>query len=285
VRQEGWNVSFSGGFTVSGLTSRVFSVKTDNGVKKVFEEPDKQDHQKLGAASFVHLFHDGVAWKQLQPALAFGIGINSDNHAEYLLGAGLRFGDRATFNVGRVWGSVSRLPNGVTTDAPVTDDNVLNNLGTQVVSRWFVALTYSFIDTKDRLLKPFAQEAAATPTNKPSVDAKQPAVDLTPEVLADIKTSAKQNETYQSITPVWSLLNPNGAAKLQICDVEAQKGPDNKAQVTVHVKSADPNQLQILNAAGKSGDASDAISKAVLDGKKETVAVGQVTFDTGKCPQ
>ena len=57
---------------------------------------------------------------------------------------------------GVVWGAVSTLPKGVAVGDPVSDPNLLNNLGTQTDKKWFFALTYSFIDTKDRLQKPFA---------------------------------------------------------------------------------------------------------------------------------
>lgn len=131
VRLE-WNLSFGGGFTVSGLTNPVYRIQKDKeGVKTIVPDSEKEDSRKLGAPSFVHVFHDAVQWKQLAPALAFGLGIGNDNHTEYMVGAGLRLGDQATINAGRAWGSIARLPTGVSLNTTITDDNTLNNLGTQ----------------------------------------------------------------------------------------------------------------------------------------------------------
>lgn len=169
VREPDFGISFSGGFTFSGLTNPVFAIKTENGIKTVVEEQDKEDDYRLGAASFVHVYHDNFRpFGRLQPALALGIGINGDSHAEYLVGAALRLGDQATVNVGMAWGSVQRLPNGLAVNDPVTNDNVLNNLGTRVVSRWFFALSYTFIDAKSRLLKPFADPGGAGTAPRPA---------------------------------------------------------------------------------------------------------------------
>ena len=167
VREQEWGISFSGGFTFSGLTSPVFGIKTENNIKRIVEEPGKQDKMKLGAASFVHVFHDSVKIRGLQPALAFGLGINTDNKSEYFVGIGFRLGDKATINVGVAGGSITRLPNGVDSETPITDDNVLNNMGSRTVAKAFFALTYAFIDTKERFKKPFATDnAAAADTGK-----------------------------------------------------------------------------------------------------------------------
>jgi hypothetical protein len=281
VRHETWNLSFSGGFTISGLTDRVFALKTENAVKTVIEEPDKEDSHKLGAASFVHLFHDNVAWKQLQPALGFGLGINGDNRAEYLVGAGLRFGDRATFNVGRVWGSVARLPNGVTLGAPATDDNVLNNLGSQVVSRWFFALTYAFIDTKDRLLKPFAQESAGGGAGGTAAEAKAAGA-VTEDALEAVKAAAADPKTYEGVGALKSMLDASGANKVDICGADAKASADGKSiEATVHLKAASNAQLGILNGANVASGARAAIGQRA----KPAQNVTRAAFDSGKCPQ
>ena len=159
VDQDDWNVSFEGGFTFSGLTSPVYSVVpgVNGGPKQLIEEPDKRDEVRLGAASFVQVFHDRLEWKGMKLSLAFGLGINGDNRAEYLLGGAVKFGDKASLIGGLAWGSVARLPNGVAL-GPVTDDNVISNLGSQSVRSWFFGLSYSFVSTeaKGKLSKPFA---------------------------------------------------------------------------------------------------------------------------------
>jgi hypothetical protein len=211
VNQRSWNLSFSGGFTVSGLTNPEFSIVTTDGVKKVIRETDKENTRKLGVASFVHLFHDDVQWKQLHPALGFGLGINNDNRTEYMLAGALRFGDKATINIGRVWGSIDRLPNGTTFDTPITDDNILSNKGTQVVSRWFFALSYSFIDTKDRLTKPFAPDTGQGTADTRREPAAPSANDQNASAAA-VQAAAKEAATYSTIAELVSA--PRGSKPL-----------------------------------------------------------------------
>ena len=256
VRQSEWGLSFSGGFTISGLTNKVFAIKTENGVKKVIEEPDKADERKLGAASFVHVFHDRAAWKGLQPALGFGLGISGDNKAEYLIGAGLRLGDKATLNLGWAWGSISRLPNGVTFDTPIADDNVLNNLGTQVVRRVFVGLSYSFIDTKERLLKPFASDqktttpAAATPESGSKPGA------LSGGIVDSFKAIAGTVATYKGNADVSAALGDTS-----ICSADASDAGGKTVSVMVHLKGASEAQLAKLKSLGKA--AAESVNAAV----------------------
>jgi hypothetical protein len=274
IRQQQWNISFSGAFTFSGLTDPVFSLKTENNVKKVFEEPDKQDSVKLGAASFVHLFHDGVKFKQLQPALGFGLGINSDSRAEYMVGAALRFGDKATINFGRAWGSIARLPNGTTFDTPVTDDNVLNNLGRRNVSRWFFAISYAFIDTRDRLLKPFAPETAAPPgeTKMPEQSGEPD-----PASVKAIVDAAKNAASYAGAT---GLEVP--ATAQAVCDATAAKKDAKSVDVTVKVKASD-DQLKTLNADATKKAAATKVGVAAEKAfPKLSVSIASVTF--AACP-
>jgi len=235
VREQNWGISFSGGFTFSGLTSPVYGLRTENNVKRIFREPDKEDDRRLGAASFVHVFHDGVAWKGLQPAVAFGLGINSDNRAEYFLGAGLRLGDKATINAGLAFGSIARLPNGVTLDTPVTDDNVLNNLGSQVVRRYFFSISYGFIDTRDRLKKPFAADA---PAATPAAVAQPKPTSGSGTNQKIIETLAQNADTYAAIPEM------KGVA---ICRAEVKPGDGNSLVVVLHVK--DPAHLTSLSAS------------------------------------
>lgn len=238
VNQRSWNLSFSGGFTVSGLTDPEFSVVTTNGTKNVVREREKEGSHKLGAASFVHLFNDNLQWKQLQPALGFGLGINNNNRTEYMIGAGLRFGDKATFNVGRVWGAIDRLPNGITFDTPITDDNVLANKGTQVVSRWFFALTYSFIDTKDRLTKPFAPDTGQAAT---------PASPRTANVLPDraslvaLQEAAKSTATYKTIPEI------AGIVQKGICDATTTADA-SKTVINVTVRGASASEIGTMQS-------------------------------------
>jgi len=155
-----WDLSFSGGFTVSNLVSPVYSLQphpTAAGKMQVKESSDQEDAVKLGFASFVHIYHTR------HPSIApmFGLGIREDNKTEFFLGLGYRFSDSASLNGGIAWGPVSRLPNGVNTTDPVSDNNVLTNLPTRTAKGVFVAISYSFLHVRDRLEKPFAGDNSA----------------------------------------------------------------------------------------------------------------------------
>jgi hypothetical protein len=240
VNQRSWNLSFSGGFTVSGLTDPEFSIVTTDGVKNVIREHEKESTRRLGAASFVHLFNDDIQWKHLHPAIGFGLGINDDNRTEYMVGGALRFADKATINVGRVWGSIDRLPNGINFDTPINDDNVLANKGKQVVSRWFFALTYSFIDTKDRLTKPFAPDRGqAESTTEEAASAARGAADKAS--VTAVQEAAKATGTYKAIAEI------AGAVAKGICDATTT-GDSAKTVVTVKVKGASSAELTAMQS-------------------------------------
>ena len=153
--QEDWDLSFSGAFTLSSLSNPMYYLRAhpDDATKKqVQEDPDKSDAVNLGIGAFVHLFHQRHPWL----AGSFGLGIREGNKMEYFLGGGLRASDKATINAGVVFGPVSRLPNGVDTTRPVSDDNVLNDLPTRIQRGFFVGISYSFIDVRNRFQAPFA---------------------------------------------------------------------------------------------------------------------------------
>lgn len=267
VREKKWGLSFSGGFTFSGLTSPVYGLRADGDTKMIVDETDaKGDKIKLGAASFVHVFHDQVRMGRLQPAVAFGLGINSDNRSEYFLGVGLRLGDLATVNIGGAFGSVSRLPNGVDMAKPVTDDNILSNLGSKVVGRLFFGVSFSFVDTKDNLKKPFASEAAA---EKAPAKAGTGAKDTTAAVkteVAVIKGVAVETEIYKDISAM---------SQVKICDADVKASEDGKS-ATVTLKVGPAGALDALKAKPVVDAVTGAIRKAV--GDKATMTINPVEF-------
>src|SRR5260221_9050854 len=167
-----------------------------------------------------------------------------------MAGRGVRMGDKATVNFGRTWGSTSRLPNGVAVSDPVTDDNVLNNLGNRTVKRWFLGLSYSFIDRKERLLKPFAEAPPSTVAKGAAAPAADAAT-LSAGVQANIKALANDPDNYKN-TALKKLLKPDGPAT--ICKVEVSPA----GKVVVHLKDA---------AAG----ALDALPKSVGDDVKTAI--------------
>ena len=89
--------------------------------------------------------------------ISFGLGIREDNKAQYFLGLGYRFGSRATLHAGVTMGSVDRLPVGVGANDVVTDENILKNLGQYTDVRPFVAISYSFLGSRDRMKVPFGE--------------------------------------------------------------------------------------------------------------------------------
>jgi hypothetical protein len=292
IRQQEWNVSFSGGFTISNLTNPVFAIRetkestgtapnvTTTSVKRVVEEPDKQDRRRLGAASFVHLTHDSWDFGHgVQPGLAFGLGIGEDNRTEYLLGLALKLGDKATINFGRVWGAINRLPDGLDSSQPVTSDNVLNNLGSKTVAKWFFALSYSFIGgAKDKLLKPFADQPATVATKgrdgTQGAATEPDSVDVSAAQRAALEAAAKDTNTYKDVGDLKDLA-------ATICKVEVNaKGTKAGEKVTtavkIHVKSD-----SLATFAGKGKAAATAINKAV---KTELAVAAKDTVDFAPCP-
>jgi hypothetical protein len=97
-------------------------------------------------------------------------------------------------------------------------------------------LSFAFIDTKDRLTKPFATPPAtpaATPgTEKPS----SPTPDA--KAIKIIETLAQAPDTYESIKEMSSV---------GICRAEVKAGEKNTVSVTLHVK--DPAVLPKLQEA------------------------------------
>lgn len=251
VREKKWGLSFSGGFTFSGLTSPVYGIETNGETKRIVDETaEKGDERKLGVASFVHAFHDKVKVGRLQPSLAFGLGINGDNRSEYFVGAGLRLGDLATINLGRAYGSISRLPNGVDISRPVTDDNILSNLGSKVVGRYFFAVTFSFIDTRDHLKKPFASDAGAPQSAAAPAAGGAEESDADPlELLRNIAANA---ELYEGIPAMQGIT---------VCRVDVAADDKKAATVTLHVKEA--AALESLSVTAVVTAVTDAVKAAI----------------------
>jgi hypothetical protein len=180
VRDITWDISFTGGFTVSSLTNPVFAIETDpdGTTKRVIEDSEKKDAVNLGIGAFVHVFHQRLPW--LAPA--FGLGIRSDSKTEYFLGGAVRLSDKAAINAGVAFGPVTRLPAGVDPDDAVTDDNLLTTLPTRTAPGFFVALSYSFLNARSHLDKPFAGGSSEQPVTTPAKSGDEPGA--SPEATA-----------------------------------------------------------------------------------------------------
>jgi hypothetical protein len=207
-----WDLSFSGGFTVSNLTSSNFYLRphpTDTTKKQILEDPDKNDDATLGLASFVHLYHHRRPWL----AGMFGLGLRDNNKTEYYLGGGLRFSDKATLNVGVVWGPVTRLKNGNNPMDATADDNVLTDLPTRTKRGVFVGLSYSFIDVRGKLQQPFAGATGAAGTTE-TTSTSAPAAASTPEVCTATidRPEVTLASTAKSTTTAHVTVKPEGCA-------------------------------------------------------------------------
>lgn len=195
VASTSWDYEISGGFIGSGLTSqkwglveRVPEGATD-GVEKSFliEDKDAEDSAKLGAAAMINVFHR--SWPHIGPT--FGLGLTSSSETSYLLGISYRFADVAAVTVGRLWGSVDRLPPGTDITQPV-DPNILSSLGTKVDDAWFIGLSFKFLNPGlDVLKKPF----------KPVEDAK-PAADGSEEKKSDSPGAVPASGPAPSLPPL-----------------------------------------------------------------------------------
>jgi hypothetical protein len=151
---EGWELAFGGGFTFSTLRNEVYAVRdTGAGAQVVVRDQDKEDSVSLGLAAMTDLYHSRLP----QVALSFGLGIREDNKAQYFLGGGIRFGKRATLHAGLTIGSIATLPAGVREGDAIADVNLLNNLGQRTEVRPFVAISYSFLGSGNRMKLPFGE--------------------------------------------------------------------------------------------------------------------------------
>jgi hypothetical protein len=173
-----WDSEYAGAFTISRLTDPIFALetRTEDGVEKRFVVRDKsaEDDASLGIAAFANVFHTS------RPSLAFtfGLGIDERNETTYYLGPSWRFGKKGALTAGVAFGSVKRLPAGVRFDTPVTDQNILNNLGSRIKPEFFIGATLSFLNPGNALQKPFATAASPSPT--PPVPENEPPSDDTP---------------------------------------------------------------------------------------------------------
>ena len=148
-----WGVSVMGGFTVSTVTNKVFASRPENAKFVVVREKDKEDAATLGLASFIVAHHTKQpAWL---PSPAFGLGLHSDSKVTYHLGGAYRFGDKGAVSFGLTLGPSARLPDGVQLNVPLDAAPSLSTLPTRTSPGAFVGMSYTLIDTREALQKPF----------------------------------------------------------------------------------------------------------------------------------
>jgi hypothetical protein len=187
-----WNLSAAGGFAGTKLTDPVFFLtpgshtKSDGTTEQGFtigENRGARDDHKITGVAYAHLYESGLGIGGVNIApLTFGLGVDSTRR-DYMIGTSLRFGTRAYLTVGRVFGSVQRLPADLSANAPnnfTTNANALSDLPTRRAESWFVGLSFSFLEAgvsdlfKNRVGIPQVSTAATgqttqTPTTSPNV--------------------------------------------------------------------------------------------------------------------
>ena len=156
-----WEFGFAAGFTGDGLTDPVyflepttlpaaggeparsgFFVKRDRGAEDSFH---------LGAAGMIHLIPRWNIIGGIGPALSFGLSVDDNTNAKYLLGLSLRFGARFYLSGGWAFGSRRRRTSGPTFETAngatfTQDPNALGNLSRKSGSALFIGLSYTFLD-------------------------------------------------------------------------------------------------------------------------------------------
>lgn len=156
VTSEQFNFEFAGAFTINNLADPQYALESRmvDGQTKTFVVGDEsaEDSARLGLGAFVHVFHHRLPWL----AATFGIGIAESNRTSYFAGPSLRLGKAMAITAGPVWGSVKRLPSGVRVDSEVRNENALNDLPMQVKRGWFFGVSYSFLQARQGIEKPFA---------------------------------------------------------------------------------------------------------------------------------
>ena len=146
VDTSNWDVDFSGGFTLTDLTTPVFTTRKqrlmDGTIQDViYQDRDAEDKYSLGLAGMVHLVHKNYpSW-----AGTFGLSITESGDTSYMFGPSVRLGDKATLTAGVMAGKVDRLPNGLQVGDVLTDANGLTNLGQKTETGFFLAISYSFM--------------------------------------------------------------------------------------------------------------------------------------------
>lgn len=170
VTTSKWNLSFAGGFPVSTLVDRKYSLvdSTVGGEAQflVRRETDRQDIVALSTATFIHISHSS---KPL--AVSFGLGIGGNT--TYFLGPSYLFGDVGAISAGAVFGQRDDLPTGLRENHLTSDANALTSLRKKYAVGAFLALSFNFLGSnRSPFEKPFKGEeeqpqGAASPDKKP----------------------------------------------------------------------------------------------------------------------
>ena len=93
------------------------------------------------------------------PVMALGLGSNLIVRDGGFPGVVVRLGKALAVTVGPVWGAITRLPTGVSEGSVVADASALKDLPTRTGRGWFVGFSYTFLQARQAVEKPFAPPA------------------------------------------------------------------------------------------------------------------------------
>lgn len=154
-QKEGWGLSFSGGFTLSKLIDRKYSVETrtlssegeeDVEVFIIQRNQSAEDNISPGAGFFAHISNPRfrIDAFDMDWALTFGIGVGQGEETTRMAGLSLGFGEFKV-TVGQLFGTVGTLPNGYKEGDQVPAANAIDTLDTRTDHAWFFAFSYDFL--------------------------------------------------------------------------------------------------------------------------------------------
>ncbi|ORE89467.1 hypothetical protein ATO7_06290 [Oceanococcus atlanticus] len=156
----GWGLSFSGGFTISELINRKYSVNTttmsvegqeDMQVFTVQRNGNAEDAISPGAGFFAHVSHPQFRFDALDMdfALTFGIGVGQGEETTRMAGVSLGFGE-FKITLGEMFGKVTTLPNGYQVGDELPAANAIDTLDTRNDHAFFIAFSYDFLGSSAR---------------------------------------------------------------------------------------------------------------------------------------
>lgn len=145
----GWDLQFSAGLVVDGLTDRKYSLApgpADNFLVK--EDSNARDRTNQRAGLYAHLVNTKVLRSSESAWVPITVGLGFDDKARYMVGTSWKFGEQWFVTAGVVAGKIASLPAGVTEGMATTDQNILGTLGQKSSTSWFISASFNFLGDK-----------------------------------------------------------------------------------------------------------------------------------------
>jgi hypothetical protein len=162
VPSSDWTATFSGGVTVSSLTSPKYSLQPVAGTSgsaasyTVVRNKSSEDAVTPGLAAFVTVSNRdwNTANGKLQFGLTFGIGTNTGSKVQYYPGVSLKTGVMI-ITLGPNIGTIDTLPAGLHEGSTTSQQNALGTLATRTAVGGFLAFSFTFSATSAAAQKSF----------------------------------------------------------------------------------------------------------------------------------